>query len=385
MREVYFDNSATTRCSQGVIEIVTKVMRDDYGNPSSMHNMGVRAENYCKKTAEILANLLKVQPKEIVFTSCGTESNNLAIRGVAHAYKRVGNHIITSVVEHPSVLKVVKQLEEEGFEVTYLDVDKNGLIDVKTYESALRDDTILTTIMMVNNEIGTRQPIEELAAIKKKVAPKSFFHTDAVQGFGKYKIHPSKMGVDLLSISGHKFHGPKGIGALYIRNGVRVISQMLGGGQQNDLRSGTHPVPGIAGLGQAALEAYTDFDEKIKKLYQCKSYLVEKLREIEGVVILGPSVDDGAPHIVSAAFPPVRSEVLLHALEDKGIYVSSGSACSSNRPGHSSTIKAIGTDTTLSESVIRFSMSDENEKEDVDYTVAVLNELLPKLRKYSRK
>lgn len=385
MREIYFDNSATTVCSEGVINIVTEVMRNAYGNPSSMHNKGVEAENYCKNAAEQLANELKVSPKEILFTSGGTESNNLAIKGVAYAYRRTGNHIITSKVEHPSVSKVVNELEKEGFDVTYLTVDKTGRIDLDEYEKSLRPDTILTTVMMVNNEIGTRQPIEEMVAIKKRVCPNSFFHTDAVQGFGKYKAHPNKMGVDLLSISGHKFHGPKGIGALYIKNSVRVIPQMIGGGQQNDLRSGTHPVPGIAGLGLAAKEAYVDFDKKTEYLYGLKAHLREGLSKIDGVRLLGPELMEGAPHIVSATFAPVRSEVLLHSLETKGIYVSSGSACSTNKPGYSNTILAIGTDKKEADSVIRFSLCDINTIEEIDYCLEVLNEMLPKLKKYSRK
>lgn len=385
MKEIYFDNSATSKCSEGVIAVVTETMRNAYGNPSSMHNKGVEAENYCKNAAEILAKELKVQPKEILFTSGGTESNNLAIKGVAYAYRRTGNHIITSKIEHPSVLKVVKQLESEGFEITYLTVDKEGRVSPDDYEKALRPDTILTTIMMVNNEIGSVQPIDELVRIKKKVAPHSIFHTDAVQGFAKYRILPVKSGIDLLSISAHKFHGPKGIGALYVRNGIRLVSQMLGGGQQNDLRSGTHPVPGIAGLGQAVKEAYTDFEEKIKHIYDCKNYFINRLSEIEDVYIIGPKPEDGAPHIISASFPPVRSEVILHSLETKGIYVSSGSACASNRPGYSHTLKAIGIDQQLADSVIRFSLSEENTREEIDYCIDVLNEILPKLKKYSRK
>lgn len=385
MREIYFDNSATTVCSEGVINIVTEVMRKAYGNPSSMHNKGVEAENFCKTASEQLATELKVSPKEILFTSGGTESNNLAIKGVVYAYRRTGNHIITSKVEHPSVLTVVAELEKEGFDVTYLTVDKTGKIDLEEYEKALRPDTILTTVMMVNNEIGTRQPIEEMTVIKKRLCPNSFFHTDAVQGFGKYIVHPTKMGVNLVSISGHKFHGPKGIGALYIKNGVRIIPQMLGGGQQNDLRSGTHPVPGIAGLGVAAKEAYENFHEKIQYLYSLKKHLRTELLKIEGVNLLGPEEDEGAPHIVSAAFSPVRSEVLLHSLEAKGIYVSSGSACSTNKPGHSNTVKAIGTDSKDADSVIRFSLSNLNTIDEIDYCIDVLKDILPKLKKYSRK
>lgn len=385
MKEIYFDNSATTKCSEGVISIVTQVMSNDYGNPSSMHQKGVEAEKYCKDAAEILAKELKCSPKEIIFTSGGTESDNLAIKGVAYAYRRTGNHIITSKIEHPAVLNVVKQLEKEGFEVTYLNVDKTGCVSVEDYERALRPDTILTTIMMVNNEIGSVQPIEALVKIKKKVVPNSFFHTDAIQSFGKYRISASKLGVDLISISAHKFHGPKGIGALYVRNGVRLISQMLGGGQQNDLRSGTHPVPGIAGMGQAVKEIYTDFESKTEYLYNCKKYFIDKLKGIKDVHIIGPAADEGAPHIISAAFPPVRSEVLLHSLEAKGIYVSSGSACASNKPGYSSTLKAIGIEQRLADSVIRFSLSNLNTKEEIDYCVDLINEILPKLKKYSRK
>lgn len=385
MREVYFDNSATTRCSEGVISVMNSVMREAYGNPSSMHNKGVEAERYCREAAEILAKELKVSAKEILFTSGGTESNNLAIKGIAHAYHRAGKHIISSKIEHPSVLRVLNFLETQGFEITYLNVDSRGMVNPGEYEKVIRPDTILTSIMLVNNEIGSRQPIEELTAIKRKLCPNSFFHTDAVQGFAKFRVHPNKLGVDALSISGHKFHGPKGIGALYIRNGVRIIPEMLGGGQQNDLRSGTHPVPGIAGLGEAVKEAYSDFDNTVNRIFECKKHLCECLSEIEGVKILGPDLENAACHIVSVSFSPVRSEVLLHALEAKGIYVSSGSACSSNKPGYSNTVLAIGVDKSEADSVIRFSLSKENTLDDVDYCVDVLNEVLPKLKKYSRK
>ena len=385
MKEVYFDNSATTACSEGVIRIVSEVMRDAYGNPSSMHMMGVEAEKYCKNAAQTLADLLKVSPDEILFTSGGTESNNLAIKGAAYAYQRLGRHIITTQVEHPSVYNVTAQLEKEGFEVSYLPVNAEGIVEPQSYLNALRADTILTSIMTVNNEIGSRQPVEELAKIKNDNNPDSIFHTDAVQAFSKYRIYPAKAGIDLLSVSGHKFHAPKGVGALYIRKGVRVIPQILGGGQQHAMRSGTHPVPQIAGLGLAAAEAYTDFENKISHLCGLREYMIDALMKIEGVVLIGPSKENSAPHIVSAAFPPVRSEVLLHALEDKGIYVSSGSACSSNSAEASKTIRAIGIGKPLSDSVIRFSFCNTNTFEEIEYCIEMLKALLPILKKYARR
>ena len=386
MKEVYFDNAATSRCSEGVVRIVNQMMLEAYGNPSSMHGKGVEAEKYCRTAAETLAACLKVSPEEILFTSGGTESNNQAIKGAAYAYQRRGKHLITTQIEHPSVYRVMEGLEKEGFCVTYLPVNNDGLVEAETFQNALRDDTILTSIMTVNNETGARQPVELLAKIQKTQVPGALFHTDAVQGFAKYRLSPAKSGIDLLSISGHKFHGPKGIGALYIRKGVRIVPLLEGGGQQNGLRSGTHPVPLIAGLGQAAAEAYQGFDEKIKHLYTLKKCLTDGLSDMEDVYLLGtqdPKVS--APHIVSAAFVPVRSEVLLHALEEKGIYVSSGSACSSHNTRTSRTVSALGVEKAMADSVIRFSFCENNTTEEVQYCLETLQEILPVLKKYARR
>ena len=265
--EVYLDNSATTKCYDSVRELVGKVMCEDYGNPSSMHKKGVDAEKYVKQSKETLARLLKVQEKEIFFTSGGTESDNLALIGCARANKRAGNHLITSSVEHPAILNTMHYLErEEGFRVTFLPVDKTGRIKLDALRQALCKDTILVSIMHVNNEIGAVQPIEEAVQIVKNYNRNILFHVDAVQGFGKYRIYPKRMGVDLLSVSGHKIHGPKGIGFLYVNERVKIRPILFGGEQQKNVRSGTENVPGIAGIGQAAKEIYTDFEEKIQKM-----------------------------------------------------------------------------------------------------------------------
>ena len=252
--EAYLDNSATTRCYPAVVDMVVKTMAEDYGNPSAMHTKGVEAEKYVKESAKILAQLLKVTEKEILFTSGGTESDNLAIIGGVMANRRSGNHIITTAVEHPAVARPVEFLQEQGFEVTILPVDERGVVKMDALEEALRPDTIFVSVMYVNNEVGAVMPIEEIGKLVHQKSPKALFHVDAIQGFGKYRIYPKKSGIDLLSVSGHKIHGPKGVGFLYINEKAKVIPQMLGGGQQGGMRSGTDNVPGIAGLGVAAKE-----------------------------------------------------------------------------------------------------------------------------------
>ncbi len=328
--EVYLDNSATTRCYDSVRELVAKVMCEDYGNPSSMHKKGVDAEKYVRESKEIFAKLLKVQEKEIFFTSGGTESDNLALIGCARANCRAGKHLITTTIEHPAILNTMQHLESEGFRVTYLPVDRDGRVKLDALKRALCEDTILVSIMHVNNEMGAVQPIEEAAQIVKHYNPRILFHVDAVQGFGKYRIHPKRMGIDLVSISGHKIHGPKGTGVLYINEKVKIKPIVFGGEQQKNVRSGTENVPGIAGIGLAAKEIYTDFDAKIEKMRELKAYFIEGIRKIEKTVIHGRTDEMSAPHIVSVGFAGIRSEVLLHTLEDKGIYVSAASACASN-------------------------------------------------------
>lgn len=382
--QAYLDNSATTVCEPGVVEKVVQMMSVIYGNPSAMHNKGVEAENYIKEAKEIIAKTMKVQEKELIFTSGGTESNNLAIMGCAAANHRMGKHLITTKIEHPSVGNVMKHMEEEGFEVTYLPVDENGIVKLDKLKEALRPDTMLVSVMHVNNEIGAVQPIEEIEKIVKANNKATLFHVDAIQGYGKYRIYPKKMGVDLLSVSGHKIHGPKGVGFLYCDSKVKIKPIIFGGGQQKDLRSGTENVPGIVGLAEAAKEIYTDFEEKIQYLYEIKEYFVEKVTALEGTKINGLIGKESAPHVVSVSFPGIRSEVLLHSLEDKEIYASAGSACSSNKPAVSATLKAINAPKEHLDSTLRFSFSVHTTKEEIDYCIEVLKGLLPMLRRYAR-
>lgn len=383
--EVYFDNSATTKVLSPVADIVVKVMTEDYGNPSAKHGKGMRAEQYIKEAAEIIAGTLKVSPKEIIFTSGGSESNNMALIQTAMANKRAGNHIITTAIEHASVYNPLAYLEELGFEVTYLPVDHNGHISLEELEEAVRKDTILVSIMYVNNEIGAVEPIEEIAKLIHKKNPSILFHVDAIQAYGKYIIRPKRQGIDLLSVSGHKIHGPKGVGFLYVDSRVKIKPLIYGGGQQRGLRSGTENVPGIAGLGAAAKEMYQNHSEKLAAMTELKDYMIERLGEVEGTTVNSLPGELSAPQIVSASFSGVRSEVLLHALEDKGIYVSSGSACSSNHPAVSGTLKGIGVKKELLDSTLRFSFGLFNTKDEVDYCIHALQELLPVLRRYQRQ
>ena len=382
--EAYFDNSATTRCYPEVAEIVVKTMTEDFGNPSSMHLKGVEAEKYVREAAQTLAKILKVNEKEIIFTSGGTESNNLALFGGADANKRSGNHIITTSVEHAAVGQPAERLEQMGYEVTIVPVDHRGVVQLEALEKALRPDTILVSTMYVNNEVGAVMPVEEIAKLVHEKSPKALYHVDAIQAFGKYRIYPKKAGIDMLSVSSHKIHGPKGVGFLYINEKARIQPQILGGGQQAGMRSGTDNVPGIAGLGVAAKMVYTDFDEKIEHMYQLKERLAEGFLKLPDVRLNGMEIREGAPQILSASFLGVRSEVLLHTLEEKGIYVSAGSACSSHKRKAAGTLSAMGMEAAQRESTLRFSFSEENTFEEVDYALEVIGQVLPMLRRYSR-
>ena len=382
--EAYFDNSATTRCYPEVAEIVVKTMTEDFGNPSAMHLKGVEAEKYVREAAQILAKILKVNEKEIIFTSGGTESNNLALFGGADANKRSGNHIITTSVEHAAVGQPAERLEQMGYEVTIVPVDHRGVVQLEALEKALRPDTILVSTMYVNNEVGAVMPVEEIAKLVHEKSPKALYHVDAIQAFGKYRIYPKKAGIDMLSVSSHKIHGPKGVGFLYINEKARIQPQILGGGQQAGMRSGTDNVPGIAGLGVAAKMVYTDFDKKIEHMYQLKERLAEGFLKLPDVRLNGMEIREGAPQILSASFLGVRSEVLLHTLEEKGIYVSAGSACSSHKRKAAGTLSAMGMEAAQRESTLRFSFSEENTFEEVDYALEVMGQVLPILRRYSR-
>lgn len=384
MKEVYLDNSATTRAYDSVGKLVAHVMCEDYGNPSSLHRKGVEAEQYIKDAKETFARLLKVQEKEIFFTSGGTESDNLALIGTAMANRRAGNHLITTGIEHPAIINTMRYLEEQGFRVTFLPVDRYGRVQLEALKEALCDETILVSVMYVNNEVGSVQPVAEAASIVKAYNKNILFHVDAVQGFGKYRIHPKKLGVDHCSISGHKIHGPKGTGVLYIDSKVKIKPILFGGEQQKNIRSGTENVPGIAGLSLAAKTIYEDLDEKVQKMRKLKEHFIEGIARIENTTIHGLYDETSAPHIISVGFAGIRSEVLLHALEEKGIYVSSGSACASNHPQVSGVLKGIGAGQEFLDATLRFSMSEFTTSEEIDYTLDTLYNIVPVLRKYTR-
>ncbi len=414
--EIYLDNSATTPCSASAAALVERVLTADYGNPSSLHTKGVEAERYVREASERIAKTLRCEPKEIIFTSGGTESNNLAILGAARANRRRGKHIITTAIEHPSVAKTMQFLAEAGFDVTYLPVNAYGEISTDDLSAALRDDTILVSAMMVNNEIGALEPVAEIGQLVHAKHPDILFHVDAVQSYGKFRIAPKKLGIDLLSASGHKIHGPKGVGFLYVRDKAKIRPVTFGGGQQRDLRSGTINAPGIAGMGEAAREIYETIDDTTPALFDLRAHLIDRLLSLDDVQVNGritqwitgretvpeeketadaaeqknrqdispadPMMAVCAPHIVSATFSGVKSEVLLHVLEEKGIYVSAGSACASGHPSDSTTLPAIGLTKAQQESTLRFSMSVHTTREELDYTADALAELLPLLRRY---
>lgn len=382
---VYFDNSASTKVADSVIEVMIKTMREDYGNPSAKHMMGVVAEKYVKEATRMIAKTLKVEEKEILFTSGGTESNNIALIGGALANQRRGKHIISTAIEHPAVYEPLGKLVELGFEVTILPVDRAGHICLEELKNAIREDTIIVSTMYVNNEVGAVEPVEEIAKIVHEKNPDCLYHVDAIQGYGKYKIQPQKQGIDLMSVSGHKLHGPKGVGFLYIQKDAKVNPILFGGGQQRGMRSGTINVPGIAGMGEAARLAYEHFDEKIEKMIAIKDYLMDQLEKMEGIHLNSFRGTQSAPHILSVSVQGVRAEVLLHALEDREIYVSSGSACSSNHPGISGTLKGIGLEDEFLDSTVRISLCSENTLEEADYFLETLKELLPMLRRFTRK
>ena len=400
MREIYLDNSATTKVFPETADLVRDLLLEEYGNPSSMHHKGVEAERQIRMAKDTLAGILRVQPGNLFFTSCGTESDNMAIIGAAAANTRNGRHLVTTMIEHPAVLEAMKYLSQEGYEVTYLPVDRYGHVDPQAVEDAVRDDTVLVSVMHTNNEIGAVQDIAEIGARIKNRNPRTLFHVDAVQGFGKAVILPKKMHIDLLAASGHKIHAPKGVGLLYVADGVKIHSLLYGGGQQKGLRSGTENVAGIAAMACSAELLYKNLDTELDTLYDLKYFFITRALEIGGVHVNGVALEQDviadnagtlrealrktAPQVISLSFEGVRAEVLLHALEEKGIYVSAGSACASNRPHVSETLKAIGVPAALLDSTIRFSTSVMTTREDMECTADALSELVPFLRKYTR-
>ncbi|WP_027340455.1 cysteine desulfurase family protein [Halonatronum saccharophilum] len=379
MKEIYLDNAATTKPYDKVVNRVTEVLKNYYGNPSSLHRKGIEAEKIIKEARREIAKKLKVKPNEIYFTSGGTEGNNMLIKGGVKALKRYGNRIITSSIEHPSVLEVFNRLEEEGFDVIRLSVDKEGIIDIEELKSYLNDDTILVSIMGINNEIGTIQPLAQIGEILSKYE-RLYFHIDGVQTFGKWNLHPSKIRADLCTISSHKVHGPKGVGAVYIKDGSRITNLIAGSGQESGIRPGTENVPGIAGFAKATELIFERVDKE--RLYSLKELLVKRiLNEIDDTQLNGPKIREGAPHIANISFAGIKGEVLIHSLEREGIYLSTGAACSSKQDTPSYILEAIGVSREMMEGAIRFSLSDTIDEDHINYTVDKVKENVQMLRK----
>lgn len=388
-QEIYFDNSATTRPAAEVVQAVLACMENTYGNPSSVHRKGIAAEKVVNRARETVANMMRVQAKEVVFTSGGTESNNLALKGTAFSYSGRGKHIITTAVEHPAVRNVCQGLEENGFEITYLPVDCEGVISAASLERELRADTILVSTMYVNNETGSVQPLEEIAGMikgGKKGGKVPLWHVDAVQALGRMPLDPAQMGIDLVSLSAHKVHGPKGTGALYVKEGIALCPQAAGGGQERGLRSGTENVPGIAGFGAAAQGLQRQgVGRTAAYLAGLRKMLVEGiLGHIPDCRLNGPLPGSrrAAPHIANISFLGVRGEVLVHWLEDRGIYVSTGAACSSRGPAKEGVLNFLGLDEAEIESAVRFSFSPVNTPREVEIALHIIKKAVEELRSF---
>lgn len=376
--EIYLDNSATTKPYQEVVDKMVLALTTQYGNPSSIYKKGIEVEREIKEIRRNIARSLGAKETEIYFTSGGTECNNTIIRSVANLNKKTKNHIISTVIEHPSVLNTLKDLEADGFEVTYLPVGKDGKISLENLKNAIKKETILVSVMHVNNEIGTIQPIEEIGKYLKSLDEKVYFHVDGVQSYAKIKFRPSRYNIDFMSVSGHKLHGPKGIGFMYVKENNRIKPLLTGGGQEIGIRSGTENVPGIYGIGEAVRILNQDLEGTIDKVRGLRDLLKEEiLANIDNVKINSP--EDGVCHVLNVSFRGVRGEVLLHYLEQKEIYVSTGSACSSKKKG-SHVLNAIGLTPDKIEGAIRFSLSDLNTKEEIMQTVEVLKESVSDLR-----
>lgn len=358
MQEIYFDNSATTKVDREAAELAFKIMLEDYGNPSSLHKKGMTAYKILKKARRQIAATLGCEDYEIIFTSGGTESDNLALQGIAEAYKKRGKHIITTAIEHPAVLNTCKILRQKGFEITELPVDADGVVSVNDLKSALKPDTILVSIMTVNNEVGSIQPLKAIGEILQSQNHKIFFHTDAVQAFGKMDLKPKRLGIDLISASGHKIQAPKGIGFLYVKSGVRLVPILGGGGQEADLRSGTENLPAIAAFGLAAEKAFKNLQSSFAGVQAVRKAFLDGLAPLENWHING--AENALPYVLNIGFAGVKSEVLLHTLESEGLFVSSGSACSAKKDILSPVLTAMGLERKDIEGSLRFSFSPQN-------------------------
>ncbi|NLW23364.1 MAG: cysteine desulfurase [Tissierellia bacterium] len=384
--KVYLDNCSTTKPRDEVIEEMVYALREEYGNPSSLHRLGLNAEKKINAVRQNIADFLKVDRDEIFFTSGGTESNNFAIQSIINKYCRMGQHIITTRIEHPSVLNVMKNYEAKGYDITYLKVDNKGLISLDELRESIREDTILVSIMQVNNEIGSIQPTWEIKRILEEKGSKALVHVDGVQAFGKIPLNIKKWGIDAFSFSGHKIYGPKGIGGLYLNKGLKLNPIIFGGNQERGLRSGTENVPGIFGLGKAVEIIQKNFDEERERVKELKSYFVDRLKgTIDHIHINGPLGDQASPYILNVSFHYVRGEVLLHYLEDKGIYVSTGSACSSRGIEKSHVLLELGLSDIEIEGAIRFCFSYENTKEEIDYAIEQLKDSVEEIRQITMR
>jgi cysteine desulfurase len=367
--EAYLDNSATTKPRQEVVEKMIECLTEKFGNPSSLHRKGVEAEKIIKEARASIAKALGCKDEEIIFTSGGTESNNIAIRGALAANKRIGNHIITTKIEHASVLHTFQQLEKEGYKVTYLDVDKYGYVDLDQFKKSIQDDTVLVSVMHVNNEVGSIQPVEEMGKILGQKGSRAIFHVDGVQSFGKLRLNPSRNNIHLFALSSHKIHGPKGVGALFIKKGTKVSPLVTGGEQESGLRSGTENVPGIAGLGVAAKLCCENLDKNLSHLFQLRKRVIDNISDkIDFAVLNSPREEEKvAPHIINFSFPGIKSEVLLHSLEGHGVYVSTGSACASHKHSLSHVLSAMNLNKKNIDGAIRISLSPLNTMEEINY------------------
>lgn len=381
--EVYLDNSATTRPSPAVIAAVNRSLTEVYANPSSLHHPGLEAERLVKVAREQVASAIAASPDEICFTSGGTEANNLAIFGAVNRMRHRGNALVTTAIEHPSVLNVFKELELEGYHVTYLKVDRFGLVDLEQLEGILKSDPpILISVMAVNNELGTIEPIAAIGRMLAGMNPRPLFHVDAVQALGKIPLNVGRLKVDLLSLSSHKIHGPKGTGALFVKKGTNLRPLFFGGGQESGLRSGTENVPGIVGMGVAAAQAAAALESNRRTMRERRDQLARGiLARIPGARINSPPDESCAPHILNVSFEGIRAEVLLHALEEDGIYVSTVSACSSRKKAHSHVLQAAGLTPEQMEGALRFSFSVDNREDEIEYAIDRLSERVTELRR----
>ncbi|KNF09539.1 cysteine desulfurase IscS [Gottschalkia purinilytica] len=384
--KVYLDNSATTRPRDEVIECMIYMLKEEYGNPSSLHRMGLEVEKKVENSRKIISEFLKVNKEEIFFTSGGTESNNIAIQGIVNKYSKKGNHIITTKIEHSSVLNIFKHYESKSFEVTYLDIDEYGFIDLVQLERSITDKTILISTMLVNNEIGTVQDINKIRDIINRKNKSIKLHVDGIQAFGKINVDLNKMGIDAFTFSGHKIHGPKGIGGIFIKKDLKLESIIFGGNQENGIRSGTENTPGIVGLGKAVEILKSKHKEEREHILSLKKYFLQRIEnEISNIKINSLTDERCAPHILNISFMGIKGEILLHYLEEDRIYVSTASACSSKGKGKSHVLKSLGLSEKEIEGAIRFSFAYSNTLEELDYVIEKLKYSVDEIRKITMR